>query len=336
MSQTKAQLIDPVDGTVINAQLQIDGGNVTNSLEINGTGGHELYSYHDSGGNGWATGTGGSFGELLYLDESGSTVRLYSGGTERLKIDGTEVVVNDTGASVDFRVEGDTNTNLLFADASTDRVGIGHASPAKLLDVKGGDGATTEQYLRNNTVNLLSKIVTTTEAQFGTETSHPLVFLTGNTERIRVTASGNVTMPHQACMVFTNPSDVSDPSENTPLEFSGLDVSKGGMAESNNRSRITVPTAGTYLISALISGSILTASSSDGIEFHLRKNGSIFPSSATFPITTYGTTAGDEYYIDYTIIINLSANDYLEVALTNIDSSQANIQRGYFAVSLLH
>ena len=197
---------------------------------------------------------------------------------------------HDRGANIDFRVEGDANPNLLFADASTDRVGIGHSSPAKLLDVKGGDGATVEQYLRNNTINLLSKISTTDNAQFGTETSHPLLFLTGNTERIRVATNGNVTMANQPCMVFTNPTDVSDPSENTPLQFGGLDVSKGGMAESNTRSRITVPTAGVYLISALISGSVVTASSGDGIEFHLRKNGSIFPSSATFPITTYGSS----------------------------------------------
>jgi hypothetical protein len=154
-------------------------------------------------------------------------------------------------------------------------------------------------------------------------------------ERMRISQNGNVTMPHQACMVFTNPTDVTDPSENTPLQFSGLDVSKGGMAESNTRSRITVPTTGTYLISALISGSIVTASSTDGVEFHLRKNGSVFPSSATFPITTYGQNQGDEYYIDYTVILNLTANDYLEVALTNIDASQADVQRGYFAVALI-
>jgi hypothetical protein len=35
------------------------------------------------------------------------------------------VVFNDAGADVDFRVEGDTDANLLFVDASTDRVGIG-------------------------------------------------------------------------------------------------------------------------------------------------------------------------------------------------------------------
>ena len=33
------------------------------------------------------------------------------------------VVFNDAGADVDFRVEGDTNANLLFVDASSDRVG---------------------------------------------------------------------------------------------------------------------------------------------------------------------------------------------------------------------
>lgn len=38
----------------------------------------------------------------------------------------TEVVVNDTGAStVDFRVEGDTSANLLFVDASVDKIKVG-------------------------------------------------------------------------------------------------------------------------------------------------------------------------------------------------------------------
>ena len=151
-----------------------------------------------------------------------------------------------------------------------------------------------------------------------------------------IASNGNVTMPEQACMVFTNAIDVTDPSEDTPLQFSGLDVSKGGMAESNNRSRITVPTAGVYLIHAMVAGSVVTASSTDGVEIHLRKNGSRFPSESAFPISTYGSTAGDEYYFDFTIIVSLSANDYLEVALTNIDASQANIGRGVFCVTLLH
>jgi hypothetical protein len=45
------------------------------------------------------------------------------------------VVFNDAGADVDFRVEGDTDANLLFVDASTDRVGIGTNTPSYTLDI---------------------------------------------------------------------------------------------------------------------------------------------------------------------------------------------------------
>ena len=45
------------------------------------------------------------------------------------------VVFNDAGADVDFRVEGDTNANLLFVDAGNDRVGIGTSTPTANLDI---------------------------------------------------------------------------------------------------------------------------------------------------------------------------------------------------------
>jgi hypothetical protein len=48
-----------------------------------------------------------------------------------------QVVFNDAGADVDFRVEGDTDANLLFVDASTDRVGVGTNTPSSLFDVDG-------------------------------------------------------------------------------------------------------------------------------------------------------------------------------------------------------
>jgi hypothetical protein len=49
-----------------------------------------------------------------------------------------QVVFNDAGADVDFRVEGDTEANLLFVDASTDFVGIGTNSPAARLHSETG------------------------------------------------------------------------------------------------------------------------------------------------------------------------------------------------------
>ena len=46
-------------------------------------------------------------------------------------------VFNEIGADVDFRFEGDTEQNLLFVDASTDRVGIGTSVPDMKLTVNG-------------------------------------------------------------------------------------------------------------------------------------------------------------------------------------------------------
>ncbi|OGL67066.1 hypothetical protein A2856_01130 [Candidatus Uhrbacteria bacterium RIFCSPHIGHO2_01_FULL_63_20] len=47
------------------------------------------------------------------------------------------LVVNEGGADTDFRVEGDTQANLLFLDAGNGRVGIGTATPGETLEVSG-------------------------------------------------------------------------------------------------------------------------------------------------------------------------------------------------------
>ena len=59
-------------------------------------------------------------------------------GTERVEFGTTEVVFNDGGSDIDFRVEGNTNANLFFVDAGNERVGLGTSSPGALLDLAGG------------------------------------------------------------------------------------------------------------------------------------------------------------------------------------------------------
>jgi len=68
------------------------------------------------------------------LSISGSAATL---GGNRLQLLGAETVVNNAGSTIDFRVEGDTDANLLFVDADTDRVGIGTSSPSRKLHVVG-------------------------------------------------------------------------------------------------------------------------------------------------------------------------------------------------------
>jgi hypothetical protein len=57
--------------------------------------------------------------------------------TGNVSFDGGSFVFNDSGADKDFRIEGDTNADLFFSDASTDRIGIGTNTPATRFDLSG-------------------------------------------------------------------------------------------------------------------------------------------------------------------------------------------------------
>lgn len=90
-------------------------------------------------------------------------VDLVIGNHSFLKMNSTESVFNDDSKDRDFRVESDGNANMIFVDASTNRVGIGTGSPAVTLDVSGA--ATVRGNLTITTPNDL--IVNGGETTFG-------------------------------------------------------------------------------------------------------------------------------------------------------------------------
>jgi len=53
-----------------------------------------------------------------------------------------KVQINPNAMDMDFQVAGDTQTNLIYADASTDRVGVGTDTPLSDLHVSNASGAT--------------------------------------------------------------------------------------------------------------------------------------------------------------------------------------------------
>ncbi len=61
--------------------------------------------------------------------------RIEAGGSERISITTTETVINEDHADLNFRVESDTNGHMLFVDAGTDRVAVGHSAPSEVLHV---------------------------------------------------------------------------------------------------------------------------------------------------------------------------------------------------------
>jgi hypothetical protein len=57
--------------------------------------------------------------------------------TEKMIIGTTNLVINDIGAVFNVRIEGDTDANLFYTDATNSRVGVGTISPAEKVDVVG-------------------------------------------------------------------------------------------------------------------------------------------------------------------------------------------------------
>ena len=84
-----------------------------------------------------------SVGTLSSLCISGA---LDVGGN--VSLNGGSFVFNEAGADLDFRIEGDTDANLFYSDASTDRIGIGTATPDYLLSVAGNVGF--DEYIYHN------------------------------------------------------------------------------------------------------------------------------------------------------------------------------------------
>jgi hypothetical protein len=69
--------------------------------------------------------------------------------TEKMIIGTTNLVINEIGAVFNVRIEGDTDANLFYTDATNSRIGIGTISPAQKLDVAGSINLTGNVILAN-------------------------------------------------------------------------------------------------------------------------------------------------------------------------------------------
>jgi len=106
-------------------------GNGTSAVQFvaPGTSGNVL----TSNGTTWTSAAGGGGGSSITAGDSSVAVTDAGTGKVEVTVDNVEVadfttgaiVFNETGANQDFRVEGDTNANLIVADAGVDKVGIG-------------------------------------------------------------------------------------------------------------------------------------------------------------------------------------------------------------------
>jgi hypothetical protein len=95
--------------------------------------------------NGTDTGSGG----LITTGDSSDELQLQTAEVARVTLTNTAVVVNESGANVDFRVEGDTDANLLVCGCECGWVGIGTSSPANTK---------LEQFIQSGNSTILERL----------------------------------------------------------------------------------------------------------------------------------------------------------------------------------
>ena len=188
------------------------------------------------------------------------------------------VTINDAGENLDFRVEGDTEANLLFVDASADKVGIGTNAPGTALHVVGAIKATT-------TVNTDSIIevtstkgvkiqgatdgVATTNAAYDgkigellTTTSTPRSAATTLTSLTAVNLSGTLTLGAGTYMINASGSVVATVATTYKYLAVAISGSTGAMPTADTES---VPTSGESQIINSNAGTIIAANYSLGL-----------------------------------------------------------------------
>ncbi|MGM0650110.1 MAG: hypothetical protein ACQES1_06330, partial [Bacteroidota bacterium] len=116
-----------------NNRLGINTDNPSYSLDINGEAGFESYIRH----------TGDDHTFMYFTPDRW---QLETGGRNMIDVQYSdeEVTINEGGTQTDFRVEGGTDTHLLFTEGSEDKVGIGTSSPAQKLHIYGSDQTSLE------------------------------------------------------------------------------------------------------------------------------------------------------------------------------------------------
>ena len=186
-------------------------------------------------------------------------------------------------------------------------------------------------------------------------------FAVGASNKIELDCKGEITAVQPACLLTVpknytaNNSDHSSTAHsggtnNKPISFAtettnvNCTTSRASNATVNSGiTSITVPSAGTYLVTASVSGintstnSNNTSTNKDQVRLCLGKTGiTTFPNVNTFPASIFASDFGAEFNMNFALPLPLSANDALSIHLSHIGTSKAEIQEGHFSVTKLH
>ena len=149
---------------------------------------------------------------------------------EGLRLDGAvpEVVVNQTSDSlVDFRVESDNETHMLFVDGSQDRIGVKTSNPLVTLDIEGDVRNNGGVYRKYRDVGSTGNILQTDYVIRCTQTSAITLTLpskSNNNGQMLIIKDTLGNANSNNITVTGNSSDTIDGSANYVISFNGESV----------------------------------------------------------------------------------------------------------------
>jgi hypothetical protein len=236
-----------------------------------------------------------------------------------------------SGGSITLQ-EADTASNLtltvpaqagsIVAADSSGNVGIGTSSPSTKLHVNSG-ASTSAITLETTSTNTYTKLINSSGTSYIGAAGLNLVFEPNGTERMRIDASGRVTMPYQPAFRATTTTGGSYPtSGGNTINFNNVGSNIGGhfaTSGGNAYKRFTAPVAGQYLFTASLMGN----AGSGRYYFNLSKNGANFAQS--------GGSANDYGNFTIAVVVDMAVNDYTEVYLQSGTLYSASTSENYFS-----
>ena len=122
--------------------------------------------------------------------EEGHHIELSPEGTEQLRASDTGVTINEGGADVDFRVEGNTEQNMLFVNGGTNRVGIATDAPNAQLGVNGSfivqNGANTVHNIRGDGTAVFNQQQDDADFRVASDNIQNMLFVDGGEDRVGI------------------------------------------------------------------------------------------------------------------------------------------------------
>lgn len=241
----------------------------------------------------------------LHVKASADTV---NNGIRLESADGTQYATIDMNNAGNLRFYQNGTSRMRIDDDGN--VGIGVSTPAAKLDLSNGTSPTYIKQTRGSVETILGPTGSSVSnpGQVGTLTNSPFRIVTNNSEALRVTEDGYVTLPKLPAFHAKRNGNTS--WQNATFSFA---TELFDNLNNYNGTKFTAPVAGKYYFALQLTILGGTTGQDDTMYWHFYKNGSAYQTMQDNWSYRLGTAGnGVELNCAASSIIDLAVNDYVD------------------------